>query len=95
MSVRGTQLEDINKILVLVSDWLNDIEQNIKRDQGEGPFNDLSEKKTALDKFKLFLTDVHQHSEMVSPSFILSSSFPFYLSLSGGGGGFWSVSDSF
>lgn len=65
LTSRATQLEEVNKVLLLLSDWLNDLEQNIKREKGDGPFNDFSEKKTAHDKFKLFYADILQHSEMV------------------------------
>lgn len=60
------QLEDVNKVLTVFTDWLDNIEQNIERDREEGPFSDLSEKKTACDKFKLISIDITQHSEMVS-----------------------------
>lgn len=60
----------MNKALALISDWLNDVEQTIKRDQGDRPFSDFSEKKTMYDKFKLLLTDVLQHSDMVRISVI-------------------------
>lgn len=65
MTNRATQLEEVNKVYILLSDWLKDVEQNIKRDQGEGPFSDFSEKKTAYDKFKLIYTDIQQHADMV------------------------------
>lgn len=65
LTVRATQLEEVNKVFVLLADWLNDVEQNIKRDQGEGPFNDVSEKKSAYDKFKFLYADILQHSEAV------------------------------
>lgn len=58
-------MEDVDKIMVQLTDWLNEIEKNVERDLDEGPYNDLSEKKTALDKFKLFCADIVQHSEMV------------------------------
>lgn len=50
----------------MLIEWLNEIEQNISRENVDGPFSDLGEKKTMLDKFKFFLTDVLQHSDMVS-----------------------------
>lgn len=71
MSVRATQLQDVNKMFTLVSEWLHDIQQNMKSVQGEGPFNDLNEKKVALSKFRVFLSEVHQHSEMVNNNLLL------------------------
>ena len=58
-------MEDIAKIVSIVTDWLDDIEKSVKRDLDEIQPNDLSEKKTALSKFGLFSSDIAQHSEMV------------------------------
>lgn len=49
-----------------MKEWLIVIEDKIKSDYKDQSLNDISEKKAALDKFKLLDLDVSQHSEMVN-----------------------------
>ena len=48
----------------LLVDWLNEIEQKVRLDEGTF-LNDLSEKRAKLEKFKSLQRDINSHSEMV------------------------------
>lgn len=49
----------------MLSDWLNEIEQKVRSDEGTF-LNDLSEKRATLEKFRTLQRDINSHSEMVN-----------------------------
>lgn len=61
---RAAQLEEVFKLHKLLADWLDDIEPNVLNVDDES-FNDLSEKRAALEKFRGLQRDLLGHNEIV------------------------------
>ncbi|KAK6636175.1 hypothetical protein RUM43_009828 [Polyplax serrata] len=60
---RVTQLEDLQKSLKMLKDWLDETESKAKGT--EAVLNDLSEKKALLERFKVLQKDVNSHNDLV------------------------------
>lgn len=60
---RLTQLEEIYKLYKLLTEWLEEIEPSVK--SSDEFFNDLSEKRAALEKFRAIQRDINGHSDIV------------------------------
>lgn len=56
-------LEDINKMHKLITDWLEEMESNVRLDEVDR--NDLSEKRALLEKYKTVQRDVNGHNEIL------------------------------
>lgn len=63
LTSRATQLEEIAKLQKHLDDWLHDIEQQI---QGDSAYlNDLSEKKSKLEKFRTIQKELGAQNDLV------------------------------
>lgn len=63
LTARAADLEEIHKLHKLLSDWLDDIEPNIIGN--DELYNDLSDKRAALEKFRGLQRDMLGHNEIV------------------------------
>lgn len=63
---RASQLEEIHKANKLLSDWLKELESKVTSDDNNDLlYNDLSEKRANLEKFRSLLREIASHSELV------------------------------
>ncbi|KAL5279677.1 hypothetical protein ACFFRR_003964 [Megaselia abdita] len=60
---RAAQLEEIFKLYKLLLEWLDEIEPNVK--VADDFLNDLSEKRSALEKYRSIQREINSHSDMV------------------------------
>lgn len=63
LSARLGQLEEIFKLYKVLVEWLDEIEPNVLA--VDSFLNDLSEKRSALEKFRALQREINSHSEMV------------------------------
>ncbi|XP_075225316.1 muscle-specific protein 300 kDa isoform X2 [Lycorma delicatula] len=61
---RAAQLEEIHKAAKLLSDWLDEMEAKVNQSDVQ-LFNDLSEKRSMLEKFRSLLREINNHNELV------------------------------
>lgn len=62
---RAAQLEEIHKAGKLLAEWLEEMEGKVN--QGDALiFNDLSEKRATLEKFRSLSREINSHRELVS-----------------------------
>ncbi|XP_033150837.1 nesprin-1 [Drosophila busckii] len=60
---RLAQLEEIFKLYKLLLEWLEDVEPSVK--SSDAYLNDLSEKRAALEKFRVIQRDINGHTDIV------------------------------
>lgn len=63
LGTRVSQLEDMQKNLKMLTDWLEETETKAKG--SEILMNDLSEKKALLERFKILQKDLNSHNDLV------------------------------
>lgn len=63
LTARAAQLEEIFKFYKVLTEWLDDIEPSVHT--MDSYLNDLSEKRSSLEKFRTLQRDINSHSEMV------------------------------
>lgn len=64
LGAKQAQMEDLNKTLRLLQEWLQEAES--KANRSEIPLNDLSEKKAFLERIKSLQKEVNNHSEIIN-----------------------------
>lgn len=62
---RAAQLEEIFKLYKILCEWLEDIQPIVSSTAEALEFNDLSEKRAALEKFRGLQRDLNGHNEIV------------------------------
>lgn len=62
---RAAQLEEISKLYKILCEWLEDIQPIVSSTAEALEFNDLSEKRAALEKFRGLQRDLNGHNEIV------------------------------
>jgi len=65
LTLRVSQLEELEKFIKILNECLDDISSKINGNDLDQPLNDLSEKKTALEKLKSLLRELNTHSDLV------------------------------
>lgn len=63
--MKVTQLEELEKCIKILNECLDDISSKINGNDLDQPLNDLSEKKTALEKLKSLLRELNTHNDLV------------------------------
>lgn len=65
MTLKVSQLEELEKFIKILNECLDDINSKINGNDLDQPLNDLSEKKTAFEKLKSLHRELNTHKDLV------------------------------